>query len=91
MSSLARPEGGSRVASRIPKKGGRTRIPWRDCWAAESGFILCGMESPFLNGERYSGDGYGRVGQGVERFLSEEAAMVIVKVDFRVVKLMSFR
>lgn len=27
MSSLARPEGGSRVASRIPKKGGRTRIP----------------------------------------------------------------
>lgn len=49
------------------------------------------MGSPFLNGERYSGDGYGRVGQGVEGFLSEEAAMVIVKVDFRVVKLVSFR
>ena len=30
-------------------------------------------------------------GQGGERFLSEEAAMVIVKVDFRVVKLVSFR
>lgn len=44
-----------------------------------------------MNGERYSGDGYGRVGQGVEGFLSEEAAVVIVKVDFRFVKLVSFR
>lgn len=42
VSTLARPEHGSRMS----EKGGWPQIPWLDCWAAAGGFIQCAMGSP---------------------------------------------